>query len=168
MRIHRAIPLVVLSIAGLVPLWLYDPTATETTEVAADVGIVPEAQTQTSTEPPTTTTSKPADSGYGTTAPPTTTTRKPTTSAAVKTVNGPVVKTVHGDVQVQVTFTGDKITAVKFLKQPNTGPTKMAAPLLIQETLKAGSADIDSVSGATQTSEGYVKSLQAAIDAKGN
>ncbi|WNV81928.1 FMN-binding protein [Umezawaea sp. Da 62-37] len=165
MKIHRAIPLVALSIAGLVPLWLYDPSAAETTEVAADVGIVPEAQTEATTEPPTTTTSAPAASGYGTAAPPTTT--KPTTAQAVKTVNGPVVKTVHGDVQVQVTFTGDKITAVKFLKQPNTGPTKMAAPLLIQETLQAGSADVDSVSGATQTSEGYVTSLQAAIDAKG-
>ncbi|MET1076179.1 MAG: FMN-binding protein [Umezawaea sp.] len=164
MKIHRAIPVAVLSIAGLVPLWLYDPSAAETTEVAAEVGIVPEAETQATTEPPTTTTSKPAGSGYTTAPPPTTT----TTAQAVKTVNGPVVKTVHGDVQVQVTFTGDKITAVKFLKQPNTGPTKMAAPLLIQETLKAGSADVDSVSGATQTSEGYVKSLQAAIDAKGN
>ncbi|MFD7276370.1 FMN-binding protein, partial [Streptomyces sp. NPDC059862] len=34
-------------------------------------------------------------------------------------------------------------------------------------TLQAQSADIDAVSGATITSEGYKKSLQAAIDAKG-
>jgi uncharacterized protein with FMN-binding domain len=161
MKIHRAIPIAVLSLAGLVPLWRYEAHTAVTTDAAAEVGVVPEAQTRTTSEPPA---AGAPDDGYGTTAPPTTT-KAP---AAAKTVNGKLVKTVHGDVQVQVTFTGDKITAVKFLKQPNTGPTKSAAPVLIQETLRAGTADVDSVSGATQTSEAYVQSLQAAIDAKGN
>ncbi|MCS7478819.1 FMN-binding protein [Umezawaea endophytica] len=165
MKIHRAIPVAVLSVAGLVPLWQYEAHTATTTEAAAEVGIVPEAQTRATSEPPTS--SKPADSGYGTGAPPTTTTKPPATAAA-KTVNGKLVKTVHGDVQVQVTFTGAKITAVKMLKQPNTGPTKSAVPTLVQETLQAGTADVDSVSGATQTSEAYVQSLQSAIDAKGN
>jgi uncharacterized protein with FMN-binding domain len=163
MKIHRAIPVAVLSVAGLVPLWQYEAHTATTTEAAADVGVVPEAQT--SAAPPTTSKN---GSGYGTAAPPATTTAKPPATAAAKTVNGKLVKTVHGDVQVQVTFTGDKITAVKFLKQPNTGPTKSAVPVLIQETLQAGTADVDSVSGATQTSEAYVQSLQSAIDAKGN
>lgn len=166
MKIHRAIPIAVLSVAGLVPLWQYEahPAAT-TTDAAAEVGVVPEAQARTTSEPPATST--PNGSGYGTAAPPTTTGKAPATSAA-KTVNGKLVKTVHGDVQVRATFTGDEITAVEFLKQPNTGPTKSAAPVLIQETLQAGTADVDSVSGATQTSEAYVQSLQSAIDAKGN
>jgi uncharacterized protein with FMN-binding domain len=153
----------VLSIAGLVPLWRFEAHTATTTEAAAEVGVVPEAQTRTTSEPPAT---GAPDDGYGTAAPPTTTTKAPATTA--KTVNGKLVKTVHGDVQVQATFTGDKITSVKFLKQPNTGPTKSAAPVLIQETLQAGTAKVDSVSGATQTSEAYVESLQAAIDAKGN
>jgi uncharacterized protein with FMN-binding domain len=165
MKIHRAIPVAVLSVAGLVPLWQYEAHTASTTEVAAEAGIVPEAQTQTTSEPPAA--GKPGDPGYGTGAPPTTTTKPPATAAA-KTVNGKLVKTVHGDVQVQVTFAGAKIAAVKMLKQPNTGPTKSAVPVLIQETLQAGTADVDSVSGATQTSEGYVQSLQSAIDAKGN
>jgi len=164
MKIHRAIPIAVLSVAGLVPLWQYEARPASTTEVAADVGVVPEAQTRTTSEPPTT--SAQPGTGYGT--PPTTTTSKAPATAAAKTVNGPVVDTPHGDVQVQVTFTGDKITGVKFLKAPNTGPTKSAVPTLVQETLKAGSAKVDSVSGATQTSEAYVQSLQSAIDAKGN
>ena len=41
----------------------------------------------------------------------------------------------------------------------------MAAPTLRREALAAQSAKIDTVSGATYTSEGYRQSLQAAIDA---
>jgi uncharacterized protein with FMN-binding domain len=155
----RAVPVLLLTVAGLVPLWRYEAAPHTSTEVAADAGVVPEVETQA----PTTTT--PGTGGYETVTPPTTTTKP---AATTKTVNGKHVKTIHGDVQVQATFQGDKITAVKFLKQPNTGPTSMAAPKLIQETLKSGTAKVDSVSGATQTSEAYAESLQAAIDAKGN
>ncbi len=40
-----------------------------------------------------------------------------------------------------------------------------AVPILNQETVQAQSAQIDTVSGATYTSDGYIKSLQSAIDA---
>ncbi|NUP20176.1 MAG: FMN-binding protein, partial [Streptomyces sp.] len=62
---------------------------------------------------------------------------------------------------------GEKITAVKMLQQPNHPQTTAAVPKLVAETLEAQSADIDTVSGATITSEAYKESLQAAIDAKG-
>jgi len=39
-----------------------------------------------------------------------------------------------------------------------------ALPRLVQETLDAQDADIDMVSGATVTSEGYLQSLQSALD----
>ena len=39
-----------------------------------------------------------------------------------------------------------------------------AVPILRQETLQAQSARIDVVSGATQTSEAYIRSLQSALD----
>ena len=42
-----------------------------------------------------------------------------------------------------------------------------ALPVLVQETLDAQSADIDMVSGATVTSDGYVTSLQSALDQAG-
>lgn len=87
-------------------------------------------------------------------------------ASASQTVAGPTVGTVKGDVQVQVTFEGDEITAVEMLKQPNHPQTEAAVPVLIKETLAAQSADIDTVSGATITSDGYRESLQAAIDAK--
>ena len=50
------------------------------------------------------------------------------------------------------------------LQQPNHPQTTAAVPKLVAETLKAQSADIDTVSGATITSNAYKKSLQAAID----
>ncbi|MDT0567784.1 FMN-binding protein [Streptomyces sp. DSM 3412] len=87
-------------------------------------------------------------------------------ASASQTVAGPTVGTSKGDVQVQVTFAGDEITAVEMLKQPNHPQTEAAVPVLIKETLAAQSADIDTVSGATITSDGYRESLQAAIDAK--
>ncbi|UUU29060.1 FMN-binding protein [Streptomyces sp. CA-210063] len=83
-----------------------------------------------------------------------------------QTVAGSTVSTSKGDVQVQVTFEGDDITAVEMLKQPNHPQTEAAVPVLIKETLAAQSADIDTVSGATITSDGYRVSLQAALDAK--
>ncbi|MEU5887300.1 FMN-binding protein, partial [Streptomyces sp. NPDC047461] len=89
------------------------------------------------------------------------------TASAARTVDGSAVNTEKGTVQVQVTFDGDKISTVKMLQQPNHPQTTAAVPKLIAETLEAQSADIDTVSGATITSDGYKESLQAAIDAKG-
>jgi uncharacterized protein with FMN-binding domain len=79
-------------------------------------------------------------------------------------VAGPTVTTEKGPVQVQATFQGEKITAVAMLQQPNHPQTEAAVPVLIEETLQAQSADIDTVSGATITSGAYRESLQAAID----
>ncbi|MFE0732755.1 FMN-binding protein [Streptomyces antibioticus] len=62
---------------------------------------------------------------------------------------------------------GDTITAVRLLEQPDHPQTAAAVPRLIASTLEAQSADIDTVSGATVTSDGYRESLQAAIDARG-
>ncbi|GAB2920949.1 FMN-binding protein [Streptomyces heilongjiangensis] len=86
--------------------------------------------------------------------------------SATRTVAGTTVNTSKGDIQVQVTFDGDEISAVKMLKQPNHPQTEAAVPVLIEATLAAQSADIDTVSGATITSDGYRESLQAALDAR--
>jgi uncharacterized protein with FMN-binding domain len=85
------------------------------------------------------------------------------------TLTGPVVQTVWGPVQVQVSTNGDTITDVSVLQYPHGSPNDdqingYALPLLVQETLTAQSANIDMVSGATVTSGGYVQSLQAALD----
>lgn len=128
----RALPVLVLSIAGLIPLWRYAPShETATASPAPAVSAAPSA---------------PAD------------------GSAV--VAGPTVDTEKGPVQVEVTFRDRRITHVRMLRQPDHPQTTAAVPQLIEETLQAQDADIDTVSGATVTSDGYRESLQAAIDAQ--
>lgn len=86
------------------------------------------------------------------------------------TVDGAVVGTQYGSVQVRVNFTGKKITNVHALQLTDSSGTSVAisagaAPVLRHEALAAQSAQIDVVSGATYTSEAYQQSLQSAIDA---
>ncbi|RBY83710.1 FMN-binding protein [Geodermatophilus sp. TF02-6] len=96
---------------------------------------------------------------------------EPTSSSTV-TVTGPAVDTRWGPVQVQATVADGTITDVTVVEYP-TGNGKdrqinaYAIPRLVQATLDAQSADIDMVSGATVTSEGYVESLQSALDQAG-
>jgi uncharacterized protein with FMN-binding domain len=94
------------------------------------------------------------------------------TSAVSKTVAGNVVQTIYGPIQVTITVKSGKITAVNVPTYPNsTGRDQeinsYALPQLVQETVSANSAQIDGVSGATYTSQGYVSSLQSALDKAG-
>jgi uncharacterized protein with FMN-binding domain len=85
------------------------------------------------------------------------------------TVTGDTAQTRWGPVQVQITVAGGKITDVTPVQYPNGNGrdqeiNSYALPVLAQEALAAQSANIDHVSGATVTSDGYVQSLQSAID----
>jgi len=85
------------------------------------------------------------------------------------TFAGAIEQTPYGDVQVSVTIGTGKITDVKALKLTDDGGRSVqisnyAAPMLRSEVLSAQSAKVDSISGATYTSEGYLSSLQAALD----
>ena len=86
--------------------------------------------------------------------------------AAGRTVTGSAEETRFGTVQVAAVFSGGTITDVQVLRSPSDRQTVRALPTLREEALQAQSADIDSVSGATMTSEAYARSLQAAIDAR--
>jgi uncharacterized protein with FMN-binding domain len=95
-----------------------------------------------------------------------------TTSTKASTVQGDSVDTEWGPVQVQITVSGGEITAVKMLDYPYENQkdqeiNSRALPILIQETLDQQSADVDMVSGATVTSNGYRESLQSALDQAG-
>jgi uncharacterized protein with FMN-binding domain len=85
-----------------------------------------------------------------------------------ETLQGEVVKTEYGPVQIRVTLSGGKITKAEAVQMPMGGRSTQisvnAIPELNREAVAAGSADIDAVSGATYTSEGYRKSLQSALD----
>jgi uncharacterized protein with FMN-binding domain len=84
------------------------------------------------------------------------------------TVTGDAVRTQYGAVQVRLTVNAGKVTRAEAVQAPKGGlsdqKTQLAVPRLNQEAVAAQSATIDTVSGATYTSEGYKKSLQSALD----
>jgi len=91
-------------------------------------------------------------------------------SSTAGTFTGDAVDTRWGPVQVRVTVQNGKVTAADVVQVPNGNHrdeeiNAYAVPVLNQEVLDAQSAGIDTVSGATVTSDGYVQSLQSALDA---
>ena len=128
-------------------------TGTGTTKTAAPTPTLAPGATAAPTDPAATAT--PAGGG----------------TSAGKTVDGPVVPTRYGDIQVEVVVASGKLTDVVALQLP-TGRrsgqiSSYAEPILHQEALKAQNANIDLVSGATYTSDAYSQSLQAALNQAG-
>jgi uncharacterized protein with FMN-binding domain len=128
----------------------------------------------TSTSGPAATTQEPVGASLATTS--TTTTAGGSGSGSGSggsgdsTVTGKVAQTRWGPVQVQLTTDASgTITSVEVVQYPSGNRedeqiNSYALPRLVQATLDAQSADIDMVSGATVTSEGYLQSLQSALD----
>lgn len=88
------------------------------------------------------------------------------------TYSGSTASTRWGPVQVAITVSNGKITKVSVPVYPdNNGRDQeinaRALPILVRETLDAQNAKIDMVSGGTVTSEGYLESLQSALDKAG-
>ncbi|MFG2192276.1 FMN-binding protein [Streptomyces sp. NPDC048639] len=89
-----------------------------------------------------------------------------------RTVVGEAVQTDYGPVQVRLTVAGGRITEAAAAQAPSSTPmskqiTSDAVPQLNQKAVTAQGQDIDAVSGATYTSEGYTRSLQSALDKAG-
>ncbi|MFF0866791.1 FMN-binding protein [Nonomuraea sp. NPDC003560] len=89
-----------------------------------------------------------------------------------KVVTGDVATTRWGPVQIELVLAGGKMAGIRVLQAPDGNHrdiaiNSQALPTLNDEALAAGSAQIDAVSGATYTSEGYVRSLQSALDRAG-
>jgi uncharacterized protein with FMN-binding domain len=106
----------------------------------------------------------------GTGSPAAVTTAAATAPASGSTYPGTVVQTRWGPVQVAVTVADGRITEVSVPRFPDGNGrdreiNAYALPVLRERVLAAQSADIDAVSGATVTSDGYRESLQAALDA---
>ena len=115
--------------------------------------------------PPSSTSSAPSSAATSTAA-------APKNSTYSGTVTGTAADTRYGPVQVKVTLANGKITAVDVVQVPDSSGrdqeiNSQAVPELVQETMQAQSAQIDMVSGATYTSDGYVTSLQSALDQAG-
>lgn len=94
-----------------------------------------------------------------------------TATVATSTFAGTSVQTQYGPVQVTITTKGKKITAVVAAISPQDPRSQsietQAIPILKQETLQAQSANVNTVSGATVISDGYIQSLQSALSKAG-
>lgn len=146
------------------------PDATPSTRPTSPSSLAPSSTTprQSVAVPPTT-------QPRVTTRPPTTAAPSPTTSttgpsgAPSRQFTGAAAPTQYGNVQVEITMSGSQMTDVTALQMPSDYArsrqiSSYAGPQLRQEALDAQSAQIDTVSGATYTSEGYRQSLQSALD----
>ena len=90
-------------------------------------------------------------------------------TTGAKTVTGAAASTIYGPVQVQITVKSGRVTVARAVEYPEETPrdtqiNAYAIPVLDREAVSIGSAKIDMVSGATYTSQGYITSLQSALD----
>jgi uncharacterized protein with FMN-binding domain len=164
------VALAITAVALILLINFKTPDQTPLDQTTGNLAIVqPSARTGTTAGA----TPRPGATATPTAKPGATATPAPTSKAAAgsATVDGPVVDTRFGPVQVEVVVASGKVSDVVALQLP-TGRrsgsiSSYAEPILHDEALKAQSAKIDTVSGATYTSDAYTQSLQAALDQAG-
>jgi uncharacterized protein with FMN-binding domain len=142
-----------------------DPSATDAPRTLA-IAVGPKP-TPTPTPDPTRT--KRTVTAAGPTATPAPTDTPAPTKKTQQVIDGKVVNTRYGPVQVEVTLSGSKIVDVQALQLPSDRQysqqiSDYVAPYLRKMSLRAQSANIDIISGATYTSMGYARSLQSALN----
>jgi uncharacterized protein with FMN-binding domain len=133
--------------------------------LAATLGFSAHSKAPTAVAVPTTT-SQPASPSSSSGS------SKSSSSSTTKTATGSAISTRYGPVQLKVTISGGKITKVEALQLPSSDPkssqiSSYAEPQLQQSALTKQSANVDVVSGATYTSDGYANALQSALDQAG-
>lgn len=155
---------VLATLSGLVLLFSYRTSLDQSipTTASTPAGGSPASSGST---PATTPSASTARSAASTPSP----TEKPKSGLKDGTYTGQAVDTEYGPVEVQITVSGGKITAASAPQYPQGSPrdqeiNAQAIPQLIAETTQASSSNIDMISGATYTSEGYIQSLQSALD----
>jgi uncharacterized protein with FMN-binding domain len=93
-------------------------------------------------------------------------------SSSTKTVTSDVASNQYGNVQLKVTVSNGKVAKIEALQVPQNDRRSAeinayAEPALQASALQAQSANIDTVSGATYTSDSYKAALQSALDKAG-
>jgi len=99
---------------------------------------------------------------------PTTSTAPAIVSFKNGTYRGGVTSSIYGQAQVELVISSGKITDVIFLKFPNDRQTtvaksNMAMPIIKQEVIQSQSANVNTVSGATETSVSFIQSIADAL-----
>ena len=151
----RRIVFVMMSTITAVVLLFSYRTSTNSAMVAGSTVVQPPGLPGSASQPRSSGKSGPATSKSGKSGP--------------ATYTGDSVDTRWGPVQVQISVQGGNITASQAVQYPQNNGRDVqingfALPILNQEVVQAQSAAIDTVSGATVTSDGYLQSLQSAID----
>jgi uncharacterized protein with FMN-binding domain len=141
------------------------PAALATAAVVALLhGVRPRPPALPSSQPP------PLEAGPTTKIVRGTSTRRPRRPGRVRSGLSTPFTTPFSFIQVRVTFTGRELTRVETVEMSGVGPRTQAIntraePILRAEALRAdGHSDIDTVTGATYTSQSYRKALQSASD----
>lgn len=169
----RILLAIVGTLVGLVALLSFKSHSIST---GAPSGLPSAALPGTSSSAPATgssaASSAPPDPGATSTAPTHSAAPTPSSASTARTIAGQAIQTQYGVVQVQVVVAGTKIQNVSFLQltaddRRSQDINDQAGPMLLQETLTAQSSNINTISGATYTSEGYLQSLQSALDQAG-
>ncbi len=129
---------------------------------------VVQAQPQQTTPTPAPQQAQPTQTTPTQTAPTPTTPTQPQGQYKDGNYTGPSVNVYYGNVQVKAVISGGKLTDVQFLQYPSDRSTSVyinsqAMPMLTQEAIQAQSANVSGVSGASETSAGFVQSLSAAL-----
>lgn len=156
----RRITLAVMStISGLIMLFSYH---TSTNSPGGGTGTTASGATEDTTSSGTTSSGA---TSSGTTSSGTTSSG----SSSSATYTGEEASTQWGIVEVKITVKDGKITKSEAVEYPTGNPRDQeinayAVPQLNSEVVSAQSGSIDAVSGATVTSDGYIQSLQSAID----
>lgn len=106
--------------------------------------------------------------GSGVNTPTASASSSPTPPFKNGTYTGNPADAFYGTIQVQAIISDGKITDVKFLQYPNDRTRSiaintLAMPNLRQEAISAQSANIDIVSGATDSSNAFIESLSSAL-----
>lgn len=158
------------TVTGLVLLFSYRTSLGEGTETAAALPATTPAPASAQRATPSASPSASASASASSSAAASPTQAAPASSGlADGTYTGSAANTRFGPVQVQITVSGGVVTDVQVPVYPDENGrdqqiNSRALPVLVKETLAAQSADIDMVSGATYTSDGYLSSLQSALD----
>lgn len=167
---RRIVVAVMGTVSGLVLLFSYHTSTNATSSLALGAGGSGSTPGTTPGTTPSPSSGTSTSGGSSAAAPSTGSSSSSSSAAAASgTFTGDSVDTRWGPVQVAITVSGGKITKSEAVVYPQGNGRDQeinayALPVLSQEAVQAQSAQIDAVSGATVTSDGYLTSLQSAID----
>jgi uncharacterized protein with FMN-binding domain len=146
---------------------LSDPTATSTPRAVITIPAGAQARNEPA-RTPTATTAAGRQTALKTPTPVSTDTPAVQGAYLDGSYTGDAADANWGNVQVEIDVSGGQISNVQFLEFPNHRNrskeiNQRANPILIQEAIQAQNAEVDVVSGATDTSDAFIQSLASAL-----